>query len=74
MTNATNSVTHRHFLKFWWRHTSAGGWTEYRNIGTAEIAWFQRIYEAWWIMTGRWSLEKAYRSGITKSIVMKREN
>lgn len=29
-------------------------------------AWFQRPLEAWWILTGRWSLHRAWQAGKDK--------
>lgn len=40
-----------------------GGFRIYRDrSGTPR--WFQRFVEAWWIVTGRWSLHRAWQNGL----------
>jgi hypothetical protein len=75
MTLASNSNPHSHFLWLWFKHTSPGGWTEYRRLSSNEEAWFQRILESWWILRGQWSLSKSYKAALTrKSVMMKPED
>jgi hypothetical protein len=39
-------------------------WHIYRDKrGTPR--WFQRWLEAWWVITGRWSLHRAWQDGVT---------
>jgi len=28
-----------------------------------QIRWYQRWFEAWWIITGKWSLHRAWQQG-----------
>lgn len=32
--------------------------------------WYQRYLEAWWIITGRWSLHRAWQAGIDLGVAM----
>ena len=75
MSSASDSNPHSNFLWLWFKHTSPGGWTEYRRLSSNEEAWFQRFLEAWWVLRGRWSLSKSYRASLArKSVMMKKED
>jgi hypothetical protein len=71
MTLSRDSVPHQHFLWLWWTYTGPGGWTEYRRLSSNKLAWFQRFVEAWWILTGEWSLGRAYTSAMARSRIMR---
>lgn len=34
------------------------------------ICWYQRWLEAWWIVTGRWSLHRAWQHGLDHGVRM----
>ncbi len=63
---ATDSNPHSTFLWLWFRHTSPGGWTQYRRLSSNKEAWFQRVIESWWILIGEWSLSEAYNAGAAR--------
>jgi len=44
-------------------------WTIHRNK-RGSPKWYQRCLEAWWILTGRWSLHRAWQDGITHGSAM----
>ena len=71
MSTASDSNPHSVFLWVWFKHTSPGGWTEYRRRSSNDEAWFQRFLEAWWILQGKWSLSKSYRAALARDRVMK---
>lgn len=48
------------------------GWTIHRNR-RGWPRWYQRWLEAWWILTGRWSLHSAWQDGITHGSRMEYE-
>lgn len=62
-----DSAPHQHVFCIWWAYTSPGGWTQYRRLSTCNPAWFQRFVEAWWVLIGRWSLERAYNAGLARA-------
>jgi len=41
-------------LRKWKIHRNRRGWH----------AWYQRWLEAWWIITGKWSLHRAWQDGL----------
>jgi len=32
------------------------------------MKWYQKIIEAWWILTGKWSLHRAWQDGLDYGI------
>lgn len=44
------------------KRTHIGGWPIYRNK-RGWPKWYQRWLEAWWTITGKWSLHKAWQVG-----------
>lgn len=38
-------------------------WKIHRNH-RGHIRWYQRWFEAWWILRGQWSLHRAYQHGL----------
>jgi hypothetical protein len=71
MVDPAPSATTQRVLWLWWRQMSPGGWPEYRRLSSAEFAWFQRFFEAWWVFTGQWSLRRAYMAGMIRDRLMR---
>jgi len=47
------------------RKTHPGGWTVYfTRLGVLRPRWYQPLYEAWLVLTGRESLHRAWQSGM----------
>jgi hypothetical protein len=40
-----------------------GGWPIWKVWSTWEISRWQRFREAWWALTGKWTLHKAWQAG-----------
>jgi hypothetical protein len=38
-------------------------WPIYRNR-RGRLCWYQRWFEAWWIVNGKWSLHRAWQDGV----------
>ncbi len=46
-----------------WMTTDARRWTIHRTR-RGRIVWWQRWYEAWLIVSGQWSLHRAFQDGL----------
>lgn len=47
-----------------WQKSDPRKWTIHRNR-RGWPRWYQRWLEAWWIITGKWSLHRAWQDGLT---------
>jgi len=54
--------------------THIGGWKIYfTRLGMLRPGWYQRAFEAWWCLTGKWSLHKAWQAGFDRGVRLEYE-
>lgn len=63
MTYIANRLRPRVINPYYYRARHDGGFVIWRRRPNGWPAWFHRFVEAWSILTGEWSLHRAWQAG-----------